>query len=200
MVFHYGSACQKRQQELEWRNVDLERQLHEAKAMYHYQTHHLEQEISKLKAESGSRKCVLDNCEEELNKLVKENARLRQEITGLEFAGKSVFGDFVRAKDEVESLKKEYAARMSQDPVATAEREKRTGEVVHRDYTDGERTTTIDLTKPNSETIIKMDKPLKDESYLRIMKDIEKKYLGSPEDNSASSYPAKKRKKNHANN
>jgi hypothetical protein len=117
------------------------------KALY-IQLQHLEQELL-------GKNCAFET-------MAAENHNLNQIIS--------------RKDEEIKDLKREYAAREQNAPIVIADRKPHTGEVTHTDYTDGERSTFIDLTKPNKEIVIKMDRPLKDEGYYKLKKEIEEKY------------------------
>lgn len=96
MLFHYGNCKndlyeltqlkhthEKRIHELSVLNTDLMNQVQEGKAMFHYQTMDLEKQIERLKVELGSRKCVMDSCEEQINKLSQENDYLKRDVERL---------------------------------------------------------------------------------------------------------------------
>lgn len=79
MVFHYGSTCSQKIKELESHTVDLKRSLLEGARESAFRIHELKEQISRLKSESDARKCVLETCEEEMNKLSIENAKVSKE-------------------------------------------------------------------------------------------------------------------------
>ena len=122
-----------------------------------------------LKAELGANRCLRES--QEL-----ESANLQLIVSRKEADISELMSTAIRLKGEVYGLKQEYRAVQNNEPVAIAERVPHTGEIVHRQYTDGEVSTTVDLTRPNSETTIMMGKPLKDAAYYKLLKEIEEKY------------------------
>lgn len=196
MLFHYGN-CKSQIASLESQNRSLLNQVQELKALYDYQVGMLEKKNSDwqsiyddlhnekidlevcieeckkynaiLKAELGANKCLREAQE-------RENANLQEIVSRKDADIAELMGKAIRLKGEVHGLKQEYRAVQNNEPVAIAERVPHTGEVVHRQYTDGEVSTTVDLTKPSSETTVMMGKPLKDKAYYKLLKEIDEKY------------------------
>lgn len=171
MLFHYGNCkneifdlnnekykLRKEIQELNAHILTLVGEAQEAKAIYHYQVSDLEKKIQLLESK------IQEPIEKEVKpdpitqKLLEDNEKLNSEVTTLSVINRNLEAEKEDLLVQLKALRKDYNDRQSGAVALKAGAPKRKGHVtLMESAATGKTLKMVDYTKPDGETVIKVD-------------------------------------------